>query len=227
MKIPSDLGHLLYILREAEPDSTTLLVGGCVRDYMLGRTPKDFDVVTDISMDRIGEIVKVYNGSASNYDRLVDNHVDLEINSIGKQFLVLDIKTKKGSYEIANFRKDGVYLDGRRPDAVEIGTIQEDATRRDFTINALYYCPRTEEIIAPLKTSLSDLAQKRLKFIGKAEDRIKEDYLRVFRFYRFLQEKDLIADKKSLKACRTHFEDAVKNSAGERIRNEIERMVKL
>lgn len=213
MKIPSDLSHLLYILQSNRPSSNTRLVGGCVRDFILGKEPKDYDIVTDLHMeDVIGRLTKE----------------GWKVDETGKQFLVLTVSSPKGNiYEIANYRKDGVYLDGRRPEAVEIGTIEEDARRRDFTVNAIYYNHKDSSIYSPIPSAISDLAARKLKFIGKPEERIKEDYLRVFRFYRFIQEKSFTPDIKSLKACRTHFEEAIKNTSGERIRNEIERMVKL
>jgi len=222
MNLPSDLSHLFHILSQVE-GSTTRLVGGCVRDFILGKTPKDFDIVTDIDMDTLEEVLAAEGWY---------------FDPIGKQFLVLNVsrrvqvigggaKIKIPSYEIANFRKDGVYLDGRRPEKTEVGTLEEDALRRDFTVNAIYYDPKTKEIYSPIKTAISDVAERKLKFIGKPKDRIQEDYLRVFRFYRFIQEKGLVADPKSLAACRQYFEEAVKNTSGERIRNEIERMVTL
>lgn len=211
MKLPSDLSHLFYLLKGNLPSSNTRLVGGCVRDYILGKEPKDYDIVTDLHMEYITETLK---------------EADWKVDETGKQFLVLTVTSPKGnSYEIANYRKEGVYLDGRRPENVEIGNMEEDAIRRDFTVNAIYYTPSNKLIHSPIESAISDLAERKLKFIGDPKDRIQEDYLRIFRFYRFLREKELSPDKRSLAACRQYFEEAVKNTSGERIRNEIERMV--
>ena len=127
--------------------------------------------------------------------------------------------------EIANFRKDGVTLDGRRPVEVEIGTIEEDAVRRDFTINALYENPITGQILDPTGKGLSDIKSRTLRFVGKPKDRIREDYLRVFRFFRFLACKNLQPDIKSIKACREMFNESYENTTPERVRLELERMI--
>ena len=207
MNLPSDLGHLFYLLRQ----STTFLVGGCVRDYLMGVVPKDFDIVSDMSMDSIAEILTKQGW---------------KVDETGKHFLVLIVTSPKGkTYEIANFRKEGVFLDGRRPETVDIGTLEEDAVRRDFTVNAIYYEPHSKKIFSPIESAISDVAERKLQFIGKPVDRIKEDYLRVFRFYRFLSTKGFNPDKHSMAACRTHFNDAIAKTTPERIRNEIERMV--
>lgn len=210
MNIPSKLGYLLYLLDSEFKGSTTRIVGGCVRDFLLGKQPKDFDVATDIHIDGVHEVL---------------SRGGFQIDTTGKQFLVLNASKDGEMYEISNFRKDGVSYDGRRPSSVEIGTLEEDAYRRDFTINALYYDNKTKSITAPIPTSLVDIGNRLLRFIGKPEDRIKEDYLRVFRFYRFISQKELSPEKKSLKACRTYFNEALDNTDGERIRNEIERMI--
>ena len=101
----------------------SLLVGGCVRDLRLGRQPKDLDIVTDANLDEVSKVLSENGWS---------------IDEAGKQFFVL-IASKNGQqFEIALFRKDGTYTDGRRPDFVQVGTMEEDALRRDFTINSLY-----------------------------------------------------------------------------------------
>lgn len=115
--------------------------------------------------------------------------------------------------------------DGRKPSSVEIGNIYEDAVRRDFTINALYENPLTGEILDPTGKGLSDVKGRTLRFIGNPKDRIQEDYLRVFRFYRFLATKNLNPDVKSLKACRQFFDEAYKNTTPERVRLEMERLI--
>lgn len=184
------------------------LVGGSVRDYVLGKTAADYDFVTDVPMGQLEELFK---------------EAGWKVNATGKAFLVLSISKDGEQYEVANFRKDGVYLDGRRPESVTIGTIDEDARRRDFTINALYM--RLDgTIIDPLNQGLQDIEKKILRFIGKPEDRIKEDFLRVFRFYRFLS-KGYRPDQKSLIACRTLFNEAYEKTTPERVRAELEKLI--
>lgn len=205
----NSLLEIFVILKEFSQEN--YLVGGCVRDSLLGIKCKDYDIVTDVP---ISESSKAFQEAG------------WTINEAGTNFLVLIISKHGQMFEIANFRKDGVYLDGRRPDDVEIGTMEEDARRRDFTVNALYQNPFTGRILDPTRNGNPDLCTRTLRFIGKPKDRIKEDYLRVFRFYRFLS-KGFTPDMKSLRACREMFNVAYEETTPERARMEIERMVGL
>ena len=190
----------------------SLLVGGCVRDLRLGRKPKDLDVVTDANLDEVSKVLSENGWS---------------IDEAGKQFFVL-IASKNGQqFEIALFRKDSTYTDGRRPDFVQIGTIEEDAQRRDFTINSLYLDPWTGEFYDPTGKGFKDIQDKIIRFNGKAVERIKEDYLRIFRAYRFASQLGFEIDKKTLKACRTYFGTACLTVSGQRILIEIEKMSKV
>lgn len=187
------------------------LVGGCVRDMLLEKTPHDFDIVTNVPMDKIEEI-------------FVDN--GWKVNAVGKQFLVMFVSKNDEEFEIANFRKEIGFSDGRRPDSVSIGDLQSDSQRRDFTINSIYFNPMTGEFLDP-NNGRKDIENKILKFIGKPRDRIKEDYLRIFRFYRFLLTTGFQADSISLRECRSHFIEAHGKITPERIRAEIEKMAGL
>lgn len=204
----STLKHIFYLL--GKESKNNYLVGGCVRDSFLGVESKDYDIVTDVHMDISSPLFEA-NG--------------FKVKECGEAFLVLNISKNGEQYEIANFRKEGVYLDGRRPTEVEVGTIEEDAFRRDFTINALYENPLTGEILDPTGKGLSDVKNRTLRFIGNPKERIEEDALRVFRFYRFLATKGLSADQKSLKACRQYFNEAYLNTTPERVRLELERLI--
>ena len=207
MKLSNTLLQAMMLLRNES--TNTYLVGGCVRDMLLQKEPKDFDIVTDVHMDKIEEVFK-------------DN--GWKVDATGQRFLVMFVSKNDEQFEIANFRKDIGFTDGRRPDKVEIGTMDDDARRRDFTVNAIYYEPMVGQVFFPLKESKGDIVTNVLRFVGKPKDRIKEDNLRIFRFYRFLT-KGFVADKKSLKACREYFNEACKNITPERIRSEVERMV--
>lgn len=187
------------------------LVGGCVRDMFLKKTPKDFDIVTDIPMD-VMEPLFTQNGWT--------------VDSVGKQFLILFIAKDGQQFEIANFRKDVGFSDGRRPEKAEIGDLASDAQRRDFTVNSIYYNPMTGNTLDP-NNGMKDLKSKTLRFIGKPQDRIKEDYLRIFRFYRFLAATGFTPETKSLKACRELFNEGYIKTTPDRVRLEIERMIKL
>lgn len=215
--------EVMMILNEASDKSC--FVGGCVRDMLLGKSPKDFDFVTDIDYDNLKSI---FEGQG------------FTIKETGKNFLVLNVIKNGEEFEIANFRKDGTYEDGRRPESVSIGTIEDDAERRDLTVNALYFSIRKRIVIDPTGMGLDDIMNKTLRFVGNPKDRLQEDSLRAYRFYRFLG-KGFYADPKSLRAVRTQFiEDNKKlktlqelaEKAGvtvnltdfERIRGEIEKM---
>lgn len=205
--MPLQVNDILTTLYEESKQS--YLVGGCVRDSINLVASKDWDFVTDIPYDTIKEV-------------LLNKFPDMTFKETGKQFLVLNCILNDITYEVANFRKDGVYLDGRRPESVEIGTIEEDANRRDFTINAMYW--NYDGLKTPIYDSVSNIKNKVLKFIGNPHDRISEDALRVFRFYRFIKTKGLVPDKPSLQAVRSHFDLAMKVSS-HRVMMEIERIV--
>lgn len=196
---------LIILEKLYENSKNSYLVGGSVRDILLAKTAKDFDFVTDLSYDRLKKIF---------------SSKEFSFKETGKQFLVFNLNYNGVDYEIANFRKDGTYSDSRRPDSVSIGTIEDDMNRRDFSINAMYW--NFDGLVAS-KQSIEDIQNKVLRFIGKPEDRIGEDALRIIRFYRILKSKDLKPDEKSLRAVRTNFEKAMKVSP-HRMMMEIERI---
>lgn len=202
--IPNECKLILHTLYLESKNS--YIVGGCVRDSILGVEPKDFDFVTDIPYDRLKEVFSTN---------------DCRYKELGKQFLVFNLVYKGKEYEIANFRKDGTYIDGRRPESVNIGSIHDDMQRRDFTVNALYWNP---DGIYGATQSIDDIDLKILRFIGKPEERLKEDYLRGWRFYRFIKTKNLTPNKKSLKAVRTYM-DKMMACSPSRVQNEIEKII--
>lgn len=199
--------QILLIMHNASKN--TYLVGGCVRDMLLGKIPKDYDIVTEANVEALREEF-TQNG--------------WKMDAVGENFLVYVVSKNHRQFEIANFRKERGFSDGRRPDHVEIGTLEDDAARRDFTVNSIYYDPFSGTFIDP-NGGRKDLHNKTLKFIGSPHDRIKEDYLRVFRFYRFLAKLGFDGHPKSLKACREMFNEAYQNTTPERVRMEIERMI--
>ena len=211
--VSNNTQDLVQVLKDLSPAS--VLVGGCVRDSILGKGAKDIDFATDAHYDDVEKAV-LANG--------------FKVKEAGKQFLVMIVSKNHEDFEIAMFRKDGNYTDGRRPDSVEIGTIFDDAQRRDFTINALSFNLTSMKVQDPNGTGLKDLEDMVLRFVGNPDERIKEDFLRVARFFRFLGRfKDLgmRPDSRSLKACRTNFPEMQNKVAPERLRMEIEKMVGL
>ncbi len=141
------------------------LAGGCVRDALLGRIPKDFDIATSL---RAEEVLKLFPGS----------------NKQGKAFGVVAVFCSKGPVEVATFRKDGPYVDGRHPQYVEFLSDKEDALRRDFTVNALFYDLKTNKVIDYVG-GMEDLKRKIVRTVGDPEQRFQEDHLRILRALRF------------------------------------------
>ena len=142
------------------------LVGGCVRDLVLGRQPKDYDITTSAHPDEI--------------QALFEHSVP-----VGAAFGVITVVENGTNFEVATFREERDYLDGRRPETLRFSrTPEEDVSRRDFTINALLYDPENCRII-DFTGGLADLRKGILRTIGAPEQRFSEDYLRMLRAVRF------------------------------------------
>jgi poly(A) polymerase len=142
------------------------LVGGAVRDLLLGLTPKDFDIATDATPEKIATI----------FPRTV---------AIGAHYGVMLVVEDGESTEVATFRKDGRYDDSRHPVNIEYADPEEDAKRRDFTINGLFWDPKTQEVI-DFVDGKKDLEARIIRSIGRASARLQEDALRSLRAVRFL-----------------------------------------
>jgi len=141
------------------------LAGGCVRDRLLGREPQDYDVATSAPPEAVQGLVP----------RTIP---------VGAQFGVILVVERGARFEVATFRSDDAYVDGRRPSAVHFGSAQDDACRRDFTINALFEDPLTGEI-HDFVAGVADLRAGVIRAIGDATARIAEDRLRMLRAVRF------------------------------------------
>lgn len=145
------------------------LVGGSIRDALLGKTPKDFDVATNLSPD---DVIS-----------LMSPHKKFKILEVGKSFGVVVVVAPSGEeYEIATFRKD--IGTGRRPDSVEFTTIENDVSRRDLTINSLFYDIETKQII-DFVGGIDDVKNKVVRTTGDPKIRFQEDRLRILRCLRF------------------------------------------
>jgi len=142
-----------------------VFAGGCVRDALLGREPKDYDVATSALPE---EVQKLF----------------LRSHAVGAHFGVILVHKDGHDIEIATFRRDGSYTDGRRPDSVTFTTAEEDAQRRDFTVNGLFENPLTGEILDYVG-GRADLERGLLRAIGDARARFSEDHLRLLRAVRF------------------------------------------
>lgn len=206
------------------------LVGGAVRDALLGKTPKDFDLATDALPDII---IQIFSDAFGIKDVLKNNKGEIEayilkngyrLNLQGKQFgvvAVFNIQALSEGVEIATFRKD--IGSGRRPDSVEFSDIHQDAIRRDLTINALYYDIDSGEVI-DLVGGIEDLKNGIVRTVGSAEERFDEDRLRVLRAIRFAgrfgSELDPSVDAALIK------NSSLEGVSGERIRDEFLKGIK-
>ncbi|MCF6284086.1 MAG: CCA tRNA nucleotidyltransferase [Candidatus Hydrogenedentes bacterium] len=150
-------------LREA--GFRALFAGGCVRDRIRGTAPKDYDIATNALPPEVAEV----------FPRTI---------AVGASFGVVIVVDDGEHFEVATFRKDGPYLDGRRPSRVDFVDEEEDARRRDFTINALFYDPDTEEVLDYVGGQ-EDLRRGVLRCVGEPAARFTEDYLRLLRAVRF------------------------------------------
>ncbi len=139
--------------------------GGCVRDALLGNGAKDFDIATSATPE---EVLGIFPNA----------------DSIGAHFGVMLVKVDGVHFEVATFRTDGSYRDGRRPESVEYSSPEEDAQRRDFTVNGLFEVPESGELI-DFVNGRRDLSAGLLRAIGRPEARFQEDALRLMRAVRF------------------------------------------
>lgn len=141
------------------------VVGGCVRDQLLGAPPKDWDVATSARPEQVEAL----------FERTI---------GVGRAFGVMLVLLDGQEFEVATFRGESTYSDGRHPDNVHFTDAEDDARRRDFTINALFYDP-VEQCVLDFVAGIADLDARVLRTVGCPEDRFAEDHLRLLRAVRF------------------------------------------
>ena len=181
------------------------LVGGSVRDLLLGAKPKDFDVSTDASPERIMDLFP-------------------KSGQVGAHFGVVLVRDACSQVEVATFRSDHEYADGRRPASVHFESDpREDAMRRDFTINGLMMEAATGEVLDYVG-GRADLERRVVRAIGDPDGRFKEDHLRLLRAIRFAARLGFEIDPATFEAIRRHHALILKVSA-ERVRDELERIL--
>ncbi|MEX0678242.1 MAG: CCA tRNA nucleotidyltransferase [Pirellulales bacterium] len=182
--------------------------GGCVRDRLLGHKPKDYDVGTTATPEQIREVFGKRKTVA-----------------VGAQFGVIAVVGPKmaGQIEVATFRRDTTYSDGRHPDAVEYSTPESDAHRRDFTINGLFYDPLEDRVI-DLVGGVDDLGRGIVRAIGEPRARFEEDKLRLLRAVRFASTFEFTLDLPTRQAIEAMAEQ-IKVVSAERIAIEMHRML--
>ena len=204
----SELKELMRLLSSSGKEC--YIVGGAVRDLLLGyKKFKDIDLTTSLSVEQLKQI----------FDQ---NQIRFDDRAL--KYGCLTVRNKKRNFQITSFRKD-IRSFGRAADIEFVENIEEDAKRRDFTINAIY-CSYSGQIIDPLG-NLEDLNKIRLDFIGDPESRIKEDYLRILRFFRFVAVLDLKDENvvsKNLPIIKKHI-NGVSDLSYERVASEIRKIL--
>ena len=196
--IPSDIQQIQQVFKKN--GFKLYVVGGAVRDALLGKNPKDYDLATDAVPDKVEEMMA---------------NAGLRTLPTGKAFGVINVFTDQGEYEIATFRED--LSGGRRPDAVSFTNIEGDVKRRDLTINALFYDIDTHEIV-DLVGGVNDLKNGVVRTVGSPEDRFGEDRLRILRAIRFAGRFGSQLDPATDAALKK--DASLKGISGERIRDE-------
>ncbi len=204
LSIPPDVRLVLGIMSDAGFEA--FLVGGCVRDSLRGVVhTRDFDVAT--------------NAKPSDIQGMFPKAIE-----VGKAFGVFKLMTPSGQdIEIATFRKEGEYRDHRHPSKVEFTDVASDSARRDFTINALYYDPRTTQVL-DLHGGLADLQQKVIRAIGNPEKRLNEDSLRLLRAVRFAARFEFTIEEQT-RAALLKLSPLIRKISIERVRDELEKMI--
>jgi poly(A) polymerase len=178
--------------------------GGCVRDMLLDKPPQDYDIATSARPEEVR--------------RLFDETIP-----VGAQFGVILVLVDRQPFEVASFRHDGQYLDGRRPAEVRYGSLEEDVRRRDFTVNGMVYDPLAGAVI-DLVEGREDLQRRRIRAIGDAGRRFEEDRLRMIRAVRLAASMNFTIEA-ATRAAIQRLAPAITVIAWERIGDEISRIL--
>lgn len=196
-----------FILNTLQSKGQGYIVGGFIRDYLLGIENNDCDFATNLSLEEMQELFK-----------------DFKQEIVGKHFQILLVKIDGVSYEIARFRMDlKCSIDNRKDVEVAFtNDLEEDLKRRDFTINAMAYDGTN---LYWLGNSFQDAKYGILEFVGDAEERIKEDALRILRAIRFIQSHNLIVSEEFINIINKN-KKLILNLSSERIRDEIKKILK-
>jgi poly(A) polymerase len=175
-------------------------VGGCVRDFLLGRAPQDFDIATSALPEQVEKL----------FARTI---------AVGKKFGVVVVLEKQQQFQVATFRAEADYRDGRRPGKVVFADAKADAQRRDFTVNGLFYDPLTQKLHDWVGGE-KDLRAGIIRTIGVAAERFAEDHLRLLRAVRFAAQLDFVIEPETFAAVKK-LAPKIKRISAERIRDEL------
>lgn len=197
--IPEYVENILNTLHENGYEA--YIVGGAVRDMIMGIKPYDYDINTDALPDDIERVFK-----------------DYRTLNVGKRFGTVVVVQEQGFVEVTTFRTDGEYLDGRRPKEVFFSDkLKKDLSRRDFTINAMAY--NRDKGLIDYFGGIKDIDSKIIRTVGEPRKRFSEDYLRILRAIRFASQLEFIIDKETKEACKLYGKNLL-NISGERVAGE-------
>ncbi len=183
---------------------TAYFAGGCVRDQLLGVEAKDYDVATSALPEQVQKL----------FPRVTD--------LTGKSFGVVRVLHGEDTFEVATFRQDGPYKDGRHPESVRFATAEEDAQRRDFTINGLFFDPVAERLIDYVGGE-ADLRARIVRAIGNPAERFAEDQLRLLRAIRFATRLSFTIEPRTWAAIQAAAA-SIRTISAERIRDELNKI---
>ncbi|MCR5213467.1 MAG: CCA tRNA nucleotidyltransferase [Eubacterium sp.] len=202
IEMPENVKNIIKKIRDAGYEA--YIVGGCVRDCILGRQPNDWDITTSAKPEEIKAL----------YRRTIDT---------GIKHGTVSVMIGNERYEITTYRIDGMYTDHRRPDDVTFTShLSEDLLRRDFTINAMAY--NDEEGLVDIYGGMEDIEKKVIRCVGKANDRFDEDALRIMRAVRFAAQLGFNIEEETYIAGKEHAGD-LKNVSAERIETELTKLL--
>jgi poly(A) polymerase len=187
-----------------DADHVALFAGGCVRDMVMKKRPSDYDVATSAEPR---EVVRLFRRT----------------QQVGAKFGVVLVRIGRHAIEVATFRRDVSYQDGRHPTAVQFTDAREDAIRRDFTINGMFYDPVKREVVDYVE-GRADLKKKVIRAIGNPDQRFAEDHLRLLRAIRFAARLDFEIEPATWAAIRANAPKIIDISP-ERIREELDAML--
>ena len=206
IKIPDETRYIINILETNGHEA--FVVGGCVRDSLLGKEPQDWDICTSGLPE---QIMKYFS----------EHHIHIIETGLRHGTVTLMLNHKP--FEITTYRADGVYTDNRRPDSVEfVGDLKKDLSRRDFTVNAMAYNPKTG--VMDFFDGIKDLNAGIIKCVGDADKRFQEDALRIMRAMRFASVLGFSIESDTSKAMREN-KNLLNNISAERIANELNRLI--
>jgi poly(A) polymerase len=201
--VPPESSALAIVRRLRDAGHVAYYAGGCVRDMLRGVEPQDYDIATSARPEEVQRL----------FPRTV---------AVGAQFGVICVLDHGRPFEVATFRSDGAYIDGRHPDAVTFSSPREDAERRDFTVNGMFYDPVSCEVI-DFVNGRADLDRRLLRAIGDAPSRFREDRLRMLRAIRFATVLEFEIDPATWEALQKQAPE-IHAVSPERIREELVRI---